>query len=81
MTGDLGDTPVAGSPVTTLPAFLALGDSYSIGQGVEAGGRWPVQLARALRLEGRDLGEPRIVAGGAKAKLNAHFRNGDRTTR
>ena len=62
MTGDLGDTPVAGSPVTTLPAFLALGDSYSIGQGVEAGGRWPVQLARALRLEGRDLGEPRIVA-------------------
>ena len=62
MTGDLGDTPVAGSPATTLPAFLALGDSYSIGEGVEAGGRWPVQLARALRLEGRDLGEPRIVA-------------------
>ena len=62
MSGDLGDTPAAGSPATTLPAFLALGDSYSIGEGVEAGGRWPVQLARALRLEGRDLGEPRIVA-------------------
>ena len=62
MTGDLGDTPVAGSPVTTLPAFLALGDSYSIGEGVEPGGRWPVQLSRALRLEGCERGDPRIIA-------------------
>ena len=58
MSGDLGDTPAA----ATSPAFLALGDSYSIGEGVEPGGRWPVQLSRALRLEGCDLGEPRIIA-------------------
>jgi lysophospholipase L1-like esterase len=44
------------------PAFLALGDSYTIGEGVEPSGRWPVQLAAALRGEGLPVGEPRIIA-------------------
>ena len=42
--------------------YLALGDSYTIGEGVEPGGRWPVQLARALREDGVPLSDPRIVA-------------------
>jgi lysophospholipase L1-like esterase len=42
--------------------YLALGDSYSIGEGVEESGRWPVQLAAALRQEGIEIGDPQIIA-------------------
>ena len=42
--------------------YLALGDSYTIGEGVPESGRWPVQLARALRAEGIALEPPRIIA-------------------
>lgn len=52
----------ADAPANVLPGFLALGDSYTIGEGVEPDGRWPVQLAQALRGEGLAIGEPRIVA-------------------
>ncbi|MEZ4467510.1 MAG: hypothetical protein R3F43_24465 [bacterium] len=31
------------------PAFLALGDSYTIGSSVEPAERWPAQLVGALR--------------------------------
>ncbi len=44
------------------PAYLALGDSYTIGEGVEPAGRWPVQLAAALRGEGIAIADPRIIA-------------------
>lgn len=43
-------------------SYLALGDSYTIGEGVAEDGRWPVLLARALREEGIALDEPRIIA-------------------
>ncbi|SFK57334.1 SGNH/GDSL hydrolase family protein [Rhodanobacter glycinis] len=43
-------------------SYLALGDSYTIGEGVEATGRWPVQLAARLRNEGVPLAEPQILA-------------------
>lgn len=43
-------------------AYLALGDSYTIGEGVDERGRWPSQLAAALRAEGIALGDPRIIA-------------------
>ena len=43
-------------------SYLALGDSYTCGEGVEPGGRWPEQLAAALRAEGVALAEPRIIA-------------------
>lgn len=43
-------------------SYLALGDSYTIGEGVAEEGRWPVQLARALRDGGIDVADPRIVA-------------------
>ena len=44
------------------PAFLALGDSYTIGEGVTQAGRWPVQLAARLRKDGVPVGTPRIIA-------------------
>lgn len=42
--------------------YLALGDSYTIGEGVEPAQRWPVQLAQRLRDEGTALDDPQIVA-------------------
>jgi len=42
--------------------YLALGDSYTIGESVAESGRWPVQLAHALRAEGIALADPRIIA-------------------
>jgi lysophospholipase L1-like esterase len=42
--------------------YLALGDSYTIGEGVAEDSRWPVQLARALRAEGIALDDPDIIA-------------------
>jgi lysophospholipase L1-like esterase len=42
--------------------FLALGDSYTIGEGVAAHERWPDQLAIALRKQGISIGDPEIVA-------------------
>lgn len=42
--------------------YLALGDSYTIGEAVAPSQRWPEQLARALRHEGVALAPPRIVA-------------------
>lgn len=46
----------------TAASFLALGDSYTIGEAVEEAGRWPVQLANMLRGAGRAITDPRIIA-------------------
>ena len=43
-------------------SWLALGDSYTIGEGVDAAGRWPMQLARRLRDAGIAMADPRIIA-------------------
>ena len=42
--------------------FLALGDSYTIGESVSAEERWPNQLARALRDRGVNVADPEIIA-------------------
>jgi lysophospholipase L1-like esterase len=42
--------------------YLALGDSYTIGEDVPAHARWPVQLADKLRAQGVAIGDPQIVA-------------------
>ncbi len=42
--------------------FLALGDSYTIGEGVSPNETWPFQLARRLRAEGIALADPVVVA-------------------
>lgn len=51
-------TPTAGS----LSRYLALGDSYTIGEGVPAAGTWPFQLAGALRAQGVPLADPQVIA-------------------
>jgi lysophospholipase L1-like esterase len=42
--------------------YLALGDSYTIGEGVPESGRWPMQLANALRADGIPMADPKIIA-------------------
>ena len=42
--------------------YLALGDSYTIGEGVDDLGRWPMQLAAVLRASGIAINDPRIIA-------------------
>lgn len=42
--------------------FLALGDSYTIGEGVPAEDRWPNRLAALLRRDGVTLEPPEFVA-------------------
>ena len=53
--------------------FLALGDSYTIGESVGEDERWPVRLAAALRAEGTGAADPEIVAttGWTVAELDA----------
>ena len=43
-------------------SYLALGDSYTIGEAVAVDGRWPHQLAAALRAQGIALGDPQTIA-------------------
>ena len=49
-------------PANANVRFLALGDSYTIGEGVAVEGRWPVELARRLRDDGAAIGDPEIIA-------------------
>lgn len=42
--------------------YLALGDSYTIGESVPERERWPVQLADLLRGQGVEVGAPTIIA-------------------
>jgi lysophospholipase L1-like esterase len=42
--------------------YLALGDSYTIGESVGELSCWPVQLAKALRAAGFDVADPIIIA-------------------
>jgi lysophospholipase L1-like esterase len=52
------------STITSQPAlrFLALGDSYTIGQNVLESERWPVQLAGEFRERGIQIADPVIIA-------------------
>jgi lysophospholipase L1-like esterase len=47
---------------TTELSYLALGDSYTIGECVEESERWSVQLARKLTALGKAIAEPKIIA-------------------
>jgi lysophospholipase L1-like esterase len=56
---------LAGFAMTNANAagrYLALGDSYTIGEGVAPDGRWPMQLAKRLRADGVAIDDPQIVA-------------------
>lgn len=62
--GCAGGRPSPDSVNTTAPSlrFLALGDSYTIGEGMPEADRWPNQLAEALRRTGREVEKPTIIA-------------------
>lgn len=62
--------------------YLALGDSYTIGESVATDQRWPVQLTNVLRENGKPIGEPTIIATTGwrtddlkNAINNAHLKN------
>jgi lysophospholipase L1-like esterase len=52
----------AAAPKPTAQRYLALGDSYTIGESVAETERWPVRLAALLREKGIEVGAPEIVA-------------------
>jgi lysophospholipase L1-like esterase len=70
---------------TSLPtaaggiSYLALGDSYTIGEGAPEAGRWPVQLAAMARAQGLPLAAPTIIArtGWTTAELQDAIRAAD----
>jgi lysophospholipase L1-like esterase len=47
---------------TSAIRYLALGDSYTIGQGVAEDERWPVMLAEHFRKKGYNFPDPSIIA-------------------
>jgi lysophospholipase L1-like esterase len=47
---------------TKLIRYLALGDSYTIGEAVDASGRFPLQLASSLRKRNVNIAEPIVIA-------------------
>ena len=47
--------PNENPPAAEVLQYLALGDSYTIGESVEATGRWPNQLADSLQSRGVDM--------------------------
>ncbi len=59
-------SPLVTKPFPTIVAgphgYLALGDSYTIGHGVEENERWPNLLVEALRGEHVELSAPHIIA-------------------
>ena len=48
--------------LTITIKYLALGDSYTIGQGVEENERWPNQLSEQLESNGIDVQKTQIIA-------------------
>jgi len=47
---------------TSVKKYLALGDSYTIGESVNQSERWPVQLVKTLEKNGIKYSPPKIIA-------------------
>ncbi|MCM4154659.1 SGNH/GDSL hydrolase family protein [Gramella sp. AN32] len=58
-TQDTNTTPELENPKYS---YLALGDSYTIGESVPEAERWPVQLTQHLRDRGFEMAAPKIIA-------------------
>jgi lysophospholipase L1-like esterase len=65
--------PTTPGPTASTIPYLALGDSYTIGEGAGPDDRWPVQLAALARTQGLGLASPDIIArtGWTTAELQA----------
>jgi len=63
---DLSDTLVVEDNLNTPPespySFIALGDSYTIGEGVNEDERWPNQFVDVAYENGVDFDQPMIIA-------------------
>ncbi len=55
-------TPVIPVDTNTGKTYLALGDSYTIGQSVPVSDRFPVQAAKYLTTQGIKFSDPEIIA-------------------
>jgi lysophospholipase L1-like esterase len=60
-------SPSVNEPIVTMPkdttfTYLALGDSYTIGESVKESERFPNQLADSLRADGTKIGVVKIIA-------------------
>jgi lysophospholipase L1-like esterase len=53
---------ICGMMIEPPKKYLALGDSYTIGESVAEAERWPNQLVRALEARGMHYEMPRIIA-------------------
>ena len=73
----MNPTPTKSSTIT----YLALGDSYTIGESVSEYERWPVQLAALLRQDKTDIAEPDIIAktGWTTAELQTAIKAANNT--
>ena len=60
--GDALMQTTAPEPARPTVTYLALGDSYTIGEGVAAGQTFPFQLADSLRARGFDVRPPTVIA-------------------
>lgn len=73
------DVPQIVQPPAPAPSFtyLALGDSYTIGESVAYAERYPVQLVNTLRAAGASINDPRIIArtGWTTDELNQGINN------
>lgn len=49
-------------PMEKKHTFLALGDSYTIGEAVAENERWPMQFIELMKAAGKDFETPEIVA-------------------
>lgn len=65
--------------MSETPRYLALGDSYTIGEGLRPGACWPAQLVSALHQRGTALAPAQIVAttGWTTDELAAGIRNAE----
>jgi lysophospholipase L1-like esterase len=65
----------------TKLTYLALGDSYTIGESVSEYERWPVQLAGLLRQANTDIADPDIIArtGWTTAELQTAIKAANNT--
>jgi lysophospholipase L1-like esterase len=75
-------TPVSPGPLAKY-TYLALGDSYTIGQSVSADQSFPYQLQKKLQMNDRQVGEPVIIArtgwtcDDLMSAINAQVKAGD----